>query len=117
MNLGITIARKGSTFKVIATPDVPFSEQRRNFRKLRVELVGEADEVQLWSSSQGRVKRKLLGAAQVETEAKAAGSSTEGNATPVAAEKKPVTAPKADPLAKARAAAAAKKAKGANPLE
>ena len=115
MNLGITIARKGNTFKVITTPDVPFSEQRRNFRKLRVELVGEADEVQLWSSSQGRVKRKVLGAARVEAEAKAADSSTEGTAAPV--EKKSVPAPKVDALAKARAAKKSTKGASANPLE
>lgn len=56
MNLGITIARKGQTFEVLVGPEVSFNEQRRNFRKLRAGLV-DFDEVQLWSSGQGRVKR------------------------------------------------------------
>lgn len=56
MNRGITIARKGETFEVLVTPEVPFNEQRRNFRKLRAHLTG-FDEVELWSSGAGRCKR------------------------------------------------------------
>jgi hypothetical protein len=53
---GITIARKGEDFEVLITPETPFVEQRRNFRKLRTHLEGY-DEVELWSSGRGRVKR------------------------------------------------------------
>lgn len=56
MQLGITIAQKGQTFEVLVGPEVSFNEQRRNFRKLRAGLTGY-DEVQLWSSGSGRVKR------------------------------------------------------------
>lgn len=56
MNRGITIARKGEAFEVLIGPEVAFTEQRRNFRKLRAGLTG-FDEVELWSSGQGRVKR------------------------------------------------------------
>lgn len=60
MNRGITIAWKGTGKsalpEVLVTPEVPFNEQRRNFRKLRAQLTG-FDELELWSSGQGRVKR------------------------------------------------------------
>lgn len=57
MTRGITIARKGQDFTTIHGPEVLFSEQRRRFSSLRVELAGMFDEVELWSSSGGRVKR------------------------------------------------------------
>lgn len=60
MNLGITLARTGGSFEVITGPEVPFSEQRRNFRNLRKSLAGSIDELQLWSSGQGRVKRQTF---------------------------------------------------------
>lgn len=64
MNLGITIARKGTSFTVLTMPEVPFNKQRRAFRALRRDLVKDGkptyDEIQLWSSSGGRVKRVKL---------------------------------------------------------
>ncbi len=60
MNRGITIAWKGkgnaAIPEILVTPEVSYSEQRRNFRKLRAQLTGY-DELELWSSGQGRVKR------------------------------------------------------------
>lgn len=56
MQRGITIARKGTTFDILVMPDVDFAEQRRNFKQLRAHLEGY-DEVELWSSGGGRVKR------------------------------------------------------------
>jgi len=56
MNIAITLARKGKTYEILITPEVSYSEQRRNFRNLRAGLEGY-DEVELWSSGQGRVKR------------------------------------------------------------
>lgn len=118
MNLGITIARKGSTFEVITGPEVSFAEQRRAFRKLCKGLVGKADELQLWSSGQGRVKKRSLASPttadedsgdEVET---ATEKSVEKPVAPVVPEKK--SSPKAAALAKARAAAQAKK-KAASP--
>lgn len=111
MNLGITIARKGDTFEVITTPEVSFTEQRRNFRNLRKELAGKFDEVQLWSSSQGRVKRKTLDAAVAEED-----SSDEPaeDSKPAAAPVEKKSATKVDALAKARAAK--KSASKSNPL-
>lgn len=116
MNLGITIARKGDTFEVITTPEVSFSEQRRNFRNLRKELVGKYDEIQLWSSSQGRVKRRSLGSsAEAGDDTSDESDTTEEGQTADAPDKKPT---KTDALAKARAAAKAKKsATKSNPLE
>lgn len=64
MTRGITLARKGKDFTVITGCEVSLSEQRRNFRQLRVELAGKFDEIELWSSAQGRVKRYSFKSAQ-----------------------------------------------------
>ena len=112
MNIGITIARKGETFEDITGPEVPFTEQRRAFRKLRVELVGRFDELQLWSSGQGRVKKRSLVAPTTAVEdsgdeAPAETPQPPVEVSPAPEKKKPSN--KADNLAKARAAAKAKK--------
>lgn len=61
MNLGITIAKdKKGKWEVIDGPNTPFGEQRRNFHKVCEMAVGDYDEVQLISTSGGRVKRKKL---------------------------------------------------------
>lgn len=60
MTLGVTIARKGDKWEVINDPNAPFSEQRREFRKVCKRLAETHDEVQLLSSSGGRVKRRKL---------------------------------------------------------
>lgn len=60
MNRGITIGWKGTGKsaipEVLVTPEVSFSDQRRNFRTLRAQLTGYS-ELELWSSGSGRVKR------------------------------------------------------------
>jgi hypothetical protein len=60
MILGVLIARKGDKWEVIADPNVPFTEQRRGFREVCKHLAESHDEVQLLSSSSGRVKRRKL---------------------------------------------------------
>lgn len=70
MNLGITIVRKGNEWAVVTLPEVPFSKQRRAFKTIYKDFLEEYDEIQVWSSSSGRVlrrKRKLTVAAPATT--------------------------------------------------
>lgn len=79
MTIGVTIAQKDGKWEVVTDPNVPFSEQRRAFRVLCGKLTETHDEVQLLSSSQGRVKRKKLrklvaGSTQIAVEDNSEGS-------------------------------------------
>lgn len=60
MTLGVTIGRIGSNWEVLVGPDVGFADQRRGFHELCDAKRGTHDEVQLLSSSSGRVKRRKL---------------------------------------------------------
>lgn len=62
MNLAITLARKGGNFTVITGPEVPIVEQTRAFHKLLVDLAGQHDELQVWSSTGGCIKKQRIGA-------------------------------------------------------
>ena len=57
MKLAITLARTGTNWTVLSGPEVGVQEQSQKFKQLKVELVGMVDEIQLWTSSQGRTKR------------------------------------------------------------
>jgi len=58
MNLFITLARKGKDFQILNGPEVPYKVQREFLLALRYgKKTVDADEVQMWSSSQGRIKR------------------------------------------------------------
>lgn len=136
MNQAVTIGVKKKdgklTFAIITDPNTPHRDQRRNFRNLRRELHGKFDEVQLWTSSSGRVKRqnttdRALTGQPVEAEevsgvegadllsldattsdpvaAAQAPANSDGNPVP-----SPVPNKRAEALKKAQAAAAAKRA-------
>lgn len=61
MTLGVTIARKGEKWEVVSDPNTNFSEQRRQFGEVcKVAASNGYDEVQLLSSSLGRVRRKKI---------------------------------------------------------
>lgn len=132
VTFGVNKKADGSQeFTVLADPNTPHREQRRNFRVLRREQHGTFDEVQLWTSSGGRVKKQRTTAAELPPVAPVEApvpESQEQVQEPAAAAQEPisdVTAPapagedtaeakkaaKVARLAKARDAAAAKKAK------
>lgn len=56
MNKAITLAFKGDANEILVGPEVAYSEQRRNFRKLKASLTGY-DSLELWCASSGRVKQ------------------------------------------------------------
>lgn len=120
VTFGVKMENGQKKFTVILDPNVSHSEQRKQFRKLRHQLHGEYDEVQLWTSSLGRVKRQ-------PTRAEKAPESVAAPTLPVAETGKPdipedqagspdVPDKRAANLAKARAAAKAKKAAAENLL-
>lgn len=123
MNNAITLGvRKGTdgkpVFEVLTDPNTPHTTQRRAFRALRRAHHGTYDEIQLWTSSNGRVKKQKTTGAPVSrtlptqqsepvvesAEIKIPGNSADGSGA------SPVQDKKAAGLAKARAAAAAKRA-------
>lgn len=138
VTLGVKKVDGKPVYTVITDPNTPHSEQRRAIKQLRRKLHVEYDEVQLWTSSAGRVKKvrttsdplPQVGVRSVESEASAEETVPDGadllnTDAPAAQEapaaqnpdnsgEAPVTSPapdkKAAALAKARAAAAKKKA-------
>jgi len=118
MNKAITIAFKGDANEILVGPEVMYSEQRRNFRKLKASLNGY-DSLELWCASSGRVKQYKFkskvaapSAPETDTNTKAeTGASVpdhsqpEGalNNKPKATPAKKAVAPKANKTAKAKA--------------
>lgn len=129
VTLGVKKVNGKPVYTIITDPNTPHRDQRKQFRVLRRKLHREFDEVQLWTSSSGRVKKQRTTAAALPTvgvvpvapvapkaetqpaEATvpapetAVSDNSGGESTPT-----PVPDKKGAALAKARAAAAAKKA-------
>lgn len=129
VTLGVKKVNGKPVFTIVTDPNTPHRIQRKQFRVLRRKLHGEFDEVQLWTSTGGRVKKQRTTAVNLpvtssvpapvvqpaETtdplaETTVSDNSAEGS-TP-----SPVPDKKGAALAKARAAAAAKKASKAQDL-
>ncbi len=65
MNKGILLGRKGETWEVLSLPhDGTMRDQMRNFQSSCKDTSVKAkfDEIQLWSESSGRLKRRVFNA-------------------------------------------------------